>query len=62
MPLEAQQVAEAQAVLALNVDRSADQGSGALIVCADIHDSQSFKPQRHDGHRVFKAGAFFRPL
>jgi hypothetical protein len=40
MPLEAPQVAEAQAVLALHVDRSADQGSGGLIVCADIHDGQ----------------------
>jgi hypothetical protein len=40
MPLEAPQVTEAQAVLVLNVDRSADQGSGGLIVCADIHDGQ----------------------
>jgi len=40
MPLEAPQVAEAQAVLARHVDRSGDQGSGALNVCADIHDGQ----------------------
>jgi hypothetical protein len=62
MPLEAPRVAEAQTVLALHVDRSADHGSGELIVCADIHDSQNFKPPRHDGHRVFREGAFFRPL
>jgi hypothetical protein len=29
---------------------------------ADIHDGQNFKPQRHDGHRVFRAAVFFRPL
>ncbi len=40
MPLEAPQVTEAQAVLEMHVDRSADQGSGALTVCADIHDGQ----------------------
>jgi hypothetical protein len=40
MPQEAPQVAEAQTVQALDVDRSADQGSGGLIVCADIHDGQ----------------------
>ncbi len=62
MPLEAPQVAEAQAVLAMHVDRSADHDSGELNVCPDIHDGQNFKPQRHDGHRVFRAGAFFRPL
>ena len=58
MPLEAPQVAEAQTVLALHVDRSADQGSGTLIVCADIHDGQNVQPPRHDGHRVFRAAVF----
>ena len=38
MPLEAPQVAEAQTVLALHVDRSADHDSGELNVCPEIHD------------------------
>jgi hypothetical protein len=62
MPLEAPQVVEAQAVLALHADCStdcsADQGSGALTVCADIHDGQNVQPPRHDGHRVFRTAVF----
>ena len=54
-------MAEAQAKLALHVDSRANQGSGVLNVCTDIHDGRNFKPPRHPGHRVFRAGAFFRP-
>jgi len=61
MPLEAPQVAEAQAVLALHVDRSADQGSGALNVCADIHDGQILN-HRGTMDTEFSDQDHFRPL
>jgi len=61
MPQEAPQVAEAQAVLALHVDRSADQGSGGLIVCADIHDGQILN-HRGTMDTEFSDEQFFRPL
>ena len=54
-------MAEAQAVLVLHVDRSADQGSGGLIVCADIHDGQILN-HRGTMDTEFSDEQFFRPL
>ena len=61
MPLEAPRVAEAQTVLAMHVDRSADHDSGELNVCPDIHDVRILN-RRGTMHTEFSEQALFSDL